>query len=72
MDVELKDRTLQDLRTIDEKVKEKAHSTQKDSPDLLELRRIVENRIADWKRTPTHFLLPKPPDCRSSRLSIFP
>ena len=46
MDAESKDRALQDLRTIVEKVEEKAH-VPPDNPDLVALRQIVEHKIAE-------------------------
>lgn len=46
MDAESKDRALQDLRTIVEKVEEKAH-VPPDNPDLVALRHIVELKIAE-------------------------
>lgn len=46
MDADSRDRTLEDLRTIVEKVEQKAH-VPPDNPDLVALRRIVENKICE-------------------------
>jgi len=46
MDAESKDRALEDLRTIVEKVERKAH-VPPDNPDLVALRHIVEHRIIE-------------------------
>ena len=51
MDGESKDRALQDLRTIVEKVEEKAH-VPPDNPDLVALRDIVERKIAELETDP--------------------
>jgi hypothetical protein len=46
MDTDSKDRTLQDLRTIVEKVERKAHAPP-NNPDLVALRQIVEHKITE-------------------------
>ena len=46
MNAESRDRTLEDLRTIVEKVEQKAH-VPPDNPDLVALRQIVENKITE-------------------------
>jgi hypothetical protein len=46
MDTNSRDRTLQDLRTIVEKVEQKAHVSS-DNPDIVALRQIVENKIIE-------------------------
>jgi hypothetical protein len=46
MDTDSKDRTLQDLRTIVEKVERKAH-VPPNNPDLVALRQIVEHKITE-------------------------
>jgi len=51
VDGESKDRALQDLRTIVEKVEEKAH-VPPDNPDLVALRDIVERKIAELETNP--------------------
>jgi len=45
VDAESKGRALEDLRTIVEKVEEKAH-VPPDNPDLVALRHIVDHKIA--------------------------
>jgi len=46
MDADSRDRTLEDLRTIVEKVEQKAH-VPSDNPDLVALRQIVEHKITE-------------------------
>ena len=46
MDADSRDRTLQDLRTIVEKVEQKAHLPP-DNPDIVALRQIVEHKIIE-------------------------
>jgi hypothetical protein len=46
MDADSRDRTLEDLRTIVQKVEQKAH-VPPDNPDLVVLRKIVEQRITE-------------------------
>ncbi len=46
MDADSRDRTLQDLRTIVEKVEQKAHVAP-DNLDIVALRQIVEHRIIE-------------------------
>jgi hypothetical protein len=46
MDTESRDRALEDLRTIVDKVEQKAH-VPPDNPDLVALWQIVEHKIAD-------------------------
>jgi len=45
-DAESKERALEELRTIAEKVEQKAH-VPPDIPDIVALRRIVENKISE-------------------------
>jgi len=46
MVAESKDRMIDDLRTIVEKVEQKAHMPP-DNPDVVALRRIVDNKISE-------------------------
>jgi hypothetical protein len=46
MDADSRDRTLEDLRTIVEKVERKTH-VPLENPDLVALREIVEQRITE-------------------------
>ena len=46
MVAESKDRMIDDLRTIVEKVEQKAH-VPPDNPDVIALRRIVDNKISE-------------------------
>jgi len=46
MIAESKDRMIDDLRTIVEKVEQKAHMPP-DNPDVVALRRIVDNKISE-------------------------
>ena len=46
MNTEFKDRMIDDLRTIVEKVEQKAHMPP-DNPDVVALRRIVDNKISE-------------------------
>ena len=46
MDAESRDRALDDLRTIVEKVERKAH-VPPNNPDLIALRQIVEHKISE-------------------------
>jgi hypothetical protein len=54
MDAEFKVRVIDDLRTIVNKVERKAHVSP-DNPDLVALRRIVENRICELETTEEYF-----------------
>jgi hypothetical protein len=45
VDTESKDQRIDDLRTIVEKVERKTHVAS-DNPDIVALRRIVENKIS--------------------------
>jgi hypothetical protein len=47
MDAEGKNRTIEDLRTIVEKVERKAH-VPSDDPDIIALWHIVESKISDF------------------------
>jgi len=46
MDAESRDRALDDLRTIVEKVEQKAH-VPPNNPDLIALRQIIEHKISE-------------------------
>jgi hypothetical protein len=46
MDTDSRDRVLQDLRTIVEKVERKAH-VPPENPDIVALRQIVEHKIIE-------------------------
>jgi hypothetical protein len=48
VNTESKNRKIDDLATIVEKVEQKAH-VPPDNPDLVALRQIVENRISELK-----------------------
>jgi hypothetical protein len=48
MDTDSRNRTLQDLRKIVEKVEQKAHVAP-DNPDIVALRQIVEHKIIEWE-----------------------
>jgi len=50
MDADSRDRTLEDLRTIVEKVEQKAQ-VPSDNPDLVALRQIVEHKITELEST---------------------
>jgi len=52
MDAESRDRALDDLRTIVEKVERKAH-VPPNNPDLIALRQIVEHKITELESEET-------------------
>ena len=57
MSTESKARAIDDLRTIVEKVEQKAH-VPPDNPDLVALRRIVESKICELEAEGTPILFP--------------